>query len=129
MVVVNAKDIVVSGEKRQQKMYRHHTGYPGGLKETPFWRMQQERPEEIVRRGVYGMLPKNDLRRRQMRRLLIFPGKEHPYQANLTKLYEDPDLHVITPRQWADMSAEEMLVMHEQVQMTKLQRLFPGISL
>jgi large subunit ribosomal protein L13 len=110
-------------------MYRHHTGYPGGLKETPFWRMQKERPEEIIRRGVYGMLPRNELRRPQMRRLLIFPGNEHPYEANLTRMYEDPDLHVITPRQWADMSGEELQAMHEQVQKTKLRRLFPGISL
>jgi len=81
VVVTNASHIAVSGRKAEQKLYRHHTMYPGGLKEIPFKAMLQSKPEEILRRAVSGMLPKNKLRERRLERLKIFPGESHPYEA------------------------------------------------
>ncbi|KAG0173237.1 54S ribosomal protein L23, mitochondrial [Apophysomyces sp. BC1034] len=82
VVVINAKDIVVSGKKGQQKLYRHHTGFPGGLKEITFNDLKAKDPTEA---SVSGMLPKNRLREVRLERLLIFEGSEHPYEANIIK--------------------------------------------
>ncbi|CCU99663.1 unnamed protein product [Malassezia sympodialis ATCC 42132] len=81
VVVTNASHIAVTGRKAEQKLYRHHTMYPGGLKEIPFKAMLQSKPEEILRRAVSGMLPKNKLRERRLERLKIFPDESHPYGA------------------------------------------------
>lgn len=124
MVVINAKHVVVSGNKQKHKMYRHHTGYPGGLKEIPYFRMMERHPEEIVRRAVYGMLPKNKLRPRFMNRLKIFPDDKHPYTQNLAKYLEDPALSSMSAAEWERLSAEEMLQLHEQQQMERLHAIF-----
>ncbi len=81
VVVVNADRVVVTGKKAEQKVYRRHSGYPGGLKTTSYERMMERRPEEVLRKAVYGMMPKNRLARRQMRKLKIYAGSEHPHAA------------------------------------------------
>ena len=81
VVVVNAEKVVVTGRKAEQKVYRRHSGYPGGLKETGYGRMMERRPEEILRRAVYGMMPKTRLARQQLRKLKIYAGPEHPHAA------------------------------------------------
>jgi large subunit ribosomal protein L13 len=89
VVVINARHVAVSGRKAEQKVYRKHSGYPGGLKEIPYQRMMERKPEEIIRRAVNGMLPKNKLRDRRMERLLIFPEGEHPYEENIVRFYKE----------------------------------------
>lgn len=79
VVVTNASHVAVTGRKADQKVYRYHTMYPGGLKEIPYKAMLQTKPEQILRRAVSGMLPKNKLRERRLERLKIFPGETHPY--------------------------------------------------
>ncbi len=81
VVVVNAEKVVVTGKKAEQKVYRRHSGYPGGMKETSYGRMMERRPEEILRRAVYGMMPKTRLARRQMGKMNIYAGPEHPHAA------------------------------------------------
>ncbi|KAI9278057.1 50S ribosomal protein L13 [Sporodiniella umbellata] len=85
VVVINAKDILVSGKKAEQKLYRHHTMYPGGLKEINFKNLQSKDSTEPIRKAVSGMLPKNKLREVRLDRLKIFEGSEHPYEANIIK--------------------------------------------
>lgn len=67
--ILNAKDVFFTGKKLDQKLYRHHTNHPGGLKEIPAKKMMQEKPEEIIRHAVNFMLPKNKLRTPRMKRL------------------------------------------------------------
>lgn len=69
VLVKNADKIKVTGKKAKQKIYYHHSGYPGGLKETPYRKMMEEKPNEILRHAVYGMLPKNKLRDKRIKRL------------------------------------------------------------
>jgi large subunit ribosomal protein L13 len=86
--VVNAEKVVVTGRKAEQKVYRRHSGYPGGLKETSYERMMERRPTEILRRAVKGMMPKNRLARQQLRKLKIYAGPEHPHAAQNPQPYE-----------------------------------------
>jgi len=81
VVVVNAEKVVVTGKKAEQKVYRRHSGYPGGLNTTSYERMMERRPAEVLRKAVYGMMPKSRLARRQMRKLKIYAGPEHPHAA------------------------------------------------
>ena len=81
VVVVNAKEIYVTGKKVKQKMYKHYTGYPAGLRTYTFEELQAERPEEIIKRAVSRMLPKNKLGREMLRRLRIFAHAKHAHQA------------------------------------------------
>jgi large subunit ribosomal protein L13 len=81
VVVVNAEKIHVSGNKRQDKRYYRHSGYPGGLRSRSFEEMQARRPEEIVRLAVKGMMPRNRLARKQLTKLKIYAGPEHPHVA------------------------------------------------
>jgi large subunit ribosomal protein L13 len=81
VVVVNAEKVVVTGKKAEQKVYRRHSGYPGGMKETSYERMLERRPTEILRKAVYGMMPKTRLARQQFRKLKIYAGPEHPHAA------------------------------------------------
>ncbi len=81
VVVVNAKKVVVTGRKAEQKVYRRHSGYPGGLKTTTYEQMLERRPTEILRRAVKGMMPKTRLARQQLRKLKIYAGSEHPHGA------------------------------------------------
>jgi len=76
VVVVNAEKVKLTGNKIDQKIYRHHSGYPGGLKEIPIRVMLQRRPEEVVREAVLGMLPKNKLRAQRAKKLRVYAGSE-----------------------------------------------------
>jgi large subunit ribosomal protein L13 len=81
VVVVNAEKVTVTGKKAEQKVYRRHSGYPGGMRETSYRRMLERRPTEILRKAVYGMMPKTRLARQQFRKLKIYAGPEHPHAA------------------------------------------------
>lgn len=83
VVVVNAKDIEVTGNKRTDKMYYRHSGYPGGLTEKSFDQLQQDFPERIIELAVKNMLPKNKLRADRMNRLKIYAGSEHKHKSQL----------------------------------------------
>lgn len=81
VVVVNAAKVVLTGEKLEKKVYYRHSGYVGGLKKTTAKEMLQKRPENLIRLAVKGMLPKNSLGRRQLAKLKIYAGPDHPHQA------------------------------------------------
>lgn len=81
VVVINAAHVAVTGKKETEKLYTHYSGYPGGLKTKAFWQVRQEKPTELIRRAVYGMLPKNKLRDRLITRLWIYSGADYPYKA------------------------------------------------
>jgi large subunit ribosomal protein L13 len=81
VVVVNAEKIAVTGAKLQEKLYYRHSGYPGGLKQRTLGEMLARRPEEVIRLAVRGMLPKNRLARKQLTKLKIYAGPEHPHEA------------------------------------------------
>lgn len=81
IVVVNAEKVAVTGKKRSDKMYYRHTGYPGGLKEMNFEKLQAKHPTRIIELAVKGMLPKNPLGREMYRKLKVYQGGEHPHTA------------------------------------------------
>ncbi len=83
VVVVNAKYVATTGKKEKQKLYGKFSGYPGGLKQKALWQVRQEKPTEVVRHAVWGMLPKNKLRDRLITRLYIYPEAEHPYKDKI----------------------------------------------
>ncbi|RUM42075.1 MAG: 50S ribosomal protein L13 [Desulfurobacterium sp.] len=88
IVVVNAEKIHVTGKKLDKKIYYKHTGYMGHLKETTLREMLQKKPEEVIRLAVRGMLPKNKLRDRRMKRLKVYAAPEHPHSAQNPKPLE-----------------------------------------
>jgi len=88
VVVVNAEKVVITGKKAAQKVYRRHTGYPGGLKETSYEAMLERKPTEILRKAVKGMMPRTRLGRRQTGKLKIYAGPEHPHEAQNPQPYE-----------------------------------------
>ena len=81
VVVVNAEKISVTGNKRAAKKYYRHSGYPGGLKERTLEEMLARRPEEVIRHAVKGMLPRNRLARKQLTKLKVYAGPDHPHVA------------------------------------------------
>jgi large subunit ribosomal protein L13 len=81
VIVVNAEKISVTGKKREEKLYRRHSGYPGGLRARTLGEMLERRPEEVIRRAVKGMLPRNRLARAQLRKLKVYSGPDHPHAA------------------------------------------------
>jgi len=81
VVVVNADKIRVSGNKPQQKLYRRHSGRPGGMKVETFAHLQERLPERIVEKAIKGMLPHNALGRQMFRKLKVYKGAEHPHSA------------------------------------------------
>ena len=83
VVIVNAAKVRTTGNKAQQKMYYRHSGYPGGLKETPLARMLETHPERVLQQAVKGMLPHNRLSRRLLGHLKIYGGPDHPHQAQV----------------------------------------------
>lgn len=88
VIVVNADKVQVSGNKYFDKLYRRHSGYPGGLKETPFKDMIKKRPTFPVEAAVKGMLPKNSLGRAMFKKLKVYAGPEHKNQAQQPEVYE-----------------------------------------
>ena len=81
VVVVNAEKVAVTGKKENQKIYRSHSGYPGGLKETTLAELRAKKPEEIIRHAVKGMMPKGKLGRQMFKKLKVYVGPEHPHAA------------------------------------------------
>ncbi len=81
VVVVNAEKVRVSGNKSAAKTYYRHTGFPGGIRETSFQRLQETHPERIIEKAVKGMLPRNPLGRAMFRKLKVYAGSEHPHSA------------------------------------------------
>jgi large subunit ribosomal protein L13 len=81
VIVVNAEKISVTGKKLEDKRYYRHSGYPGGLRSRTLEEMLARRPEEVIRRAVKGMLPRNRLGRAQLRKLKVYSGPEHPHAA------------------------------------------------
>ena len=81
VIVVNAEKIHVTGQKLDQKVYYRHSGYPGGLRSRTLREQLERRPEEVIRRAVRGMLPKNRLAAAQLRKLKVYAGPDHPHAA------------------------------------------------
>ena len=81
VVVVNAEKIVVTGNKLREKRYWRHSGYPGGIRSRTLGEQLQRRPEEVIRRAVRGMLPRNRLARKQLTKLKVYAGPDHPHAA------------------------------------------------
>jgi large subunit ribosomal protein L13 len=81
VVVVNAEKIVVTGNKRADKVYFRHSGYPGGIRSRTLGEMLERRPEEVIRKAVKGMLPRNRLARQQLTKLHVYAGPDHPHAA------------------------------------------------
>jgi large subunit ribosomal protein L13 len=88
VVVVNAEKIAVTGKKLDEKMYRRHSGYPGGLRERSLREQLERRPTEVLRKAVRGMMPRNRLSRAQMGKLKIYAGPQHPHEAQAPKAME-----------------------------------------
>lgn len=81
VVVINAEKVRVTGKKSTQKVYNHHTGYPGGLKSKTFDKMLEDSPEIIIEKAVKGMLPKNKLSNAIIKKLKVYSGSEHPHKS------------------------------------------------
>lgn len=87
VIVVNCEKIKITGKKADQKIYYRHTGYPGGLKATPYRMMLAKHPDRILRNAVKGMLPKNRIGRHLLTKLRIYAGPRHPHAAQQPKVW------------------------------------------
>ena len=87
VIVLNAKDVILTGNKMDQKIYRHHSGYIGGMKETPARVMIEKNPEKAMTLAVKGMLPHNSLGRKMATKLRVFAGSEHNLQAQKPEIW------------------------------------------
>jgi len=81
VIVVNASKVVLTGNKKEDKMYRRHTGYPGGIREITAGKLLATRPERVIESAVQGMLPKNSMGRKLITKLKVYAGSEHPHAA------------------------------------------------
>jgi large subunit ribosomal protein L13 len=81
VIIINAARVRLTGDKENQKIYRHHSGYPGGLKEISARKLRASRPERMVEMAVQGMLPKSKLGKHMARKLKVYAGDRHPHQA------------------------------------------------
>lgn len=88
VIVINAEKVDVTGKKRTQKLYRRHSGRPGGMKEESFDKLQKRIPERIIEHAVKGMLPKNSLGRQLFTKLKVYAGPEHPHAAQKPEVLE-----------------------------------------
>jgi large subunit ribosomal protein L13 len=88
VIVVNAEKVKVTGAKETDKMYYKHTGFPGGLKEMSLQKMRAKKPEIIIQQAVKGMLPKNRLGSKLLKKLKVYAGPEHPHEAQNPKPLE-----------------------------------------
>ena len=87
VIIINAGQAVLTGNKINQKVMYKHSGYPGGLKETPYSRLMAEKPERALEAAVRGMLPKNRLGRKMIKKLKVFAGAEHIHQAQKPEVW------------------------------------------
>jgi large subunit ribosomal protein L13 len=92
VIVINARQAVLKGSKAEQKVYRHHTRYPGGLREISATDMFAKRPDRVISLAVQGMLPKNKLGKAMAKKLKVYADAEHPHSA------QRPQAHTLTPR-------------------------------
>lgn len=88
VIIINAEKVAVTGKKRTQKLYRRHSGRPGGMKTETFAKLQARVPERIVEHAIQGMLPKNTLGRQLFTKLKVYAGAEHPHQAQQPQVLE-----------------------------------------
>ncbi len=88
VIVLNAGKVVLTGKKLDQKVYRRHSMYPGGLKETPYRRLLAEKPEMVIYNAVKGMLPHNSLGRKMLKRLKVYAGNVHNHEAQQPEVLE-----------------------------------------
>lgn len=93
VVVINAEQIIVTGNKATQKTYNRHSNYPGGFRSIPYLDMLRDHPTRLIEEAVKGMLPRNRLGNQQLRKLHIYAGPNHPHAA------QNPTLYVFTERQ------------------------------
>jgi large subunit ribosomal protein L13 len=92
VVVVNASRVVLTGRKKTDKMYRRHTGYPGGLKEVTAGKLLETRPDRVIELAVAGMLPKNSIGKRLITKLKVYAGPEHPHAAQKPEPLDIPGI-------------------------------------
>jgi len=88
VIVINADKAVLTGKKLDQKMYYSHSGFPGGLSQTPYRRLMEEKPEFAVKKAIVGMLPKGPLGRSMAKKLRVYAGAEHDYAAQKPEVLE-----------------------------------------
>ena len=88
MIIINAEKVVLTGKKLDEKKYRYHTGYIGGLKEIGYRELMAKNPEKAVYLAVKGMLPKNSIGRKSITRLKVYKGEEHPHTAQQPQKFE-----------------------------------------
>jgi large subunit ribosomal protein L13 len=89
VIVVNAERIKVTGNKMDDKMYYHHTGYPGGIKATNLRELLAKHPERVIEKAVWGMVPHNRMGRSLMKKLRVFAGPDHPHEGQQPKAVEE----------------------------------------
>lgn len=87
VIVINAERIEVTGNKRKDKIYTHHTGFPGGQREVTFEKLQAKKPDEIIRHAVKGMMPKGPLGRQMYKKLKVFAGPVHTHEAQKPEIW------------------------------------------
>jgi large subunit ribosomal protein L13 len=88
VIIINASKIQLTGDKLNKKMYRYHTGYPGGLREMDYRTLMQKKPEKAIEVAVKGMLPHNKLGDKMYKKLKVYRGSEHPHQAQKPEIRE-----------------------------------------
>ena len=88
VIILNCKDVILTGKKLDQKVYRHHTGYIGNMKETSARSILQDKPEKAMMLAIKGMLPKNKLGRQMLTKVRIYSGSEHENQAQKPEVWE-----------------------------------------
>lgn len=88
VIIINAKKVKVTGKKRKEKIYKRHTGYPGGLRELTFEQLQAKKPDEIIKHAVKGMLPDGKLGRQMFKKLKVFVGPTHDHKAQKPELLD-----------------------------------------
>lgn len=88
VIIINAAKVVLTGKKLDQKSYYHHSGYPGGMKETKYRKLMAEKPEFAVKHAIIGMMPKGPLGRQMARKLRVYAGAEHEHEAQKPEVLE-----------------------------------------
>ena len=89
VVVINAQKVTLTGKKWKEKIYTHHSGYPGGLKQASAEKIAEKKPERLITMAVQGMLPKNKMGRKLIKKLKVYAGDAHPHQA------QQPEAHTL----------------------------------
>ncbi|NTV89544.1 MAG: 50S ribosomal protein L13 [Clostridiales bacterium] len=88
VIVINAEKVLLTGNKLEGKIYRHYSGYPGGMKEVKYKHMMETKPEKVIELAIKGMLPKNSLGRAMFTKLKVYKGSEHEHQAQKPEILE-----------------------------------------